>query len=48
MQEYFDPIIVLLILVIFKTKITINLNNVLFLIFYFSTFLIIANIYYLN
>ena len=48
MQEYFDPIIVLLILIIFKTKISINLNNVLFLLFYFFTFLIVANIYYSN
>tara|TARA_A100001011_G_C14296155_1_gene838526 strand:+ start:611 stop:1936 length:1326 start_codon:yes stop_codon:yes gene_type:complete len=48
MQEYFDPIIVLLILMIFKTKIIINYVNLFFLFFYFSTFLIIANIYYSN
>tara|TARA_B100001559_G_C16489334_1_gene617698 strand:- start:951 stop:2276 length:1326 start_codon:yes stop_codon:yes gene_type:complete len=48
MQEYFDPIIVLIVLMIFKTKIKINYSNLFFLIFYFSTFLIVANIYYLN
>ena len=48
MQEYFDPIIVLLVLMIFKTRIKINYLNLFFLIIYFSTFLTIANIYYSN
>ncbi len=48
LQEYFDPIIMILCLLIFKTKIAFNYNNVFFLFLYFSIFLTIANIYYLN
>ena len=46
MQEYFDPIILILALMTFKTKIKLNLYNVLFVFFYFLTFLIISYVYY--
>jgi len=48
MQEYFDPIIIILCLIIFKTKINFNHNNIFFLFLYFALFLTIANVYYLN
>ena len=48
MQEYFDPIIIILTLMIFKTKIKLGYYNVFFLFIYFATFLSIANVYYLN
>ena len=48
MQEYFDPIIIILCLMIFKTKMKLNYYNIYFLFFYFAVFLTIANIYYSN
>ena len=48
MQEYFDLIITILALLIFKTKIKLKYTNVLFLFFYLTIFLIGSNIYYLN
>ena len=48
MQEYFDPIIVIFALLVFKTKLKFNYKNTLFLFFYLSTFLIASNIYYSN
>jgi len=48
MQEYFDPIIVILAIMAFKTKIKLNYYNTLFVFFYFFIFLLIANIYYLK
>ena len=45
-QEYFDPIIIILSLLIFKTKLQINYFNSFLLVFYFSAFLIVANVYY--
>ena len=48
MQEYFDPIILILSLMIFKTKMKFDFYNVFFLFFYFAIFLSIANIYYSN
>ena len=48
MQEYFDPIIIILSLMIFKTKMKLDYYNVFFLFFYFAVFLTIANIYYSN
>jgi hypothetical protein len=48
MQEYFDPIILILALTLFKTKINLNFNNTLFLFCYYLIFLISANIYYLK
>ena len=46
MQEYFDPIIIILVLMIFKTKVRLNYLNSSLLVFYFVTLLIIAKIYY--
>tara|TARA_B100000963_G_C22574220_1_gene647582 strand:+ start:122 stop:1444 length:1323 start_codon:yes stop_codon:yes gene_type:complete len=46
MQEYFDPIIIILVLMILKTKIKLNYLNSSFLFFYFATLLIIAKVYY--
>jgi len=48
MQEYFDPIIIILSLMIFKTKMKLDYYNVFFLFFYFAIFLTVANIYYSN
>jgi len=48
MQEYFDPIISIFALLVFKTKIKFNYKNTLFLFLYLSTFLIASNIYYSN
>jgi len=48
MQEYFDPIIIIFSLLVFKTKLKFNYKNTLFLLIYLSTFLIGSNIYYLN
>jgi len=48
MQEYFDPIIIILCLMIFKTKMKLDYYNIYFLFFYFAVFLTIANIYYSN
>ena len=46
MQEYFDPIIILLVFTIFSSKLFINYKNSIFLFIYLSIFLICANIYY--
>jgi len=46
MQEYFDPIIILLVFTIFSSKLFINYKNSIFLFIYLSLFLISANIYY--
>jgi len=48
MQEYFDPIIIILCLMIFKTKMKLDYYNIYFLFFYFAVFLTIANVYYSN
>ena len=48
MQEYVDPIIIILSLMIFKTKMKLDYYNVFFLLLYFTIFLIIANVYYSN
>ena len=45
-QEYFDPIIILLAFTIFSSKLLINFKNSIFLFIYLGTFLISANIYY--
>lgn len=46
MQEYFDPIIIIIALSMFKSVKFFNKFNSLFIFFYFSVFLIIANVYY--
>ena len=48
MQEYFDPLILLIIFTFFSTKIFINYKNVIVLFFYLSIFLVCSNIYYYN
>ncbi len=46
MQEYFDPIIFILAFSVFNSIRFFNKINSLFLLIYFSTFLLIANVYY--
>jgi len=46
MQEYFDPIIILLVFTIFSSKLFINYGKSIFLFIYLSIFLISANLYY--
>ena len=46
MQEYFDPIILLMVFTIFSSKLFISYKNSIFLFIYLSIFLIAANIYY--
>ena len=46
MQEYFDPVIILMVFTIFSTKLFINYKNSIFLFIYLSLFLISANVYY--
>ena len=48
LQEYFDPIIFLLIFTFCRFDIKINYNNVFFLFFYFGIFLAACNVYYYN
>jgi len=45
-QEYYDPLILILILLFFYTKISLNFSKLTFLYSYFFIFLIIANVYY--
>ncbi len=45
-QEYFDPLIILLVFTFFYEKLNINYNRSIILYFYLSIFLIGANIYY--
>ena len=46
-QEYFDPLILILILILWQKKFILNKKNILFLTTYFSFFLIFSNAYYL-
>ena len=48
MQEYFDPLIFIIILTFFSSKIFINYKNATILFFYFAIFLAGSNIYYYN
>lgn len=45
-QEYFDPLILILIFTFFKTKLFITNKNLILLTIYLGLFLLIANIYY--
>lgn len=45
-QEYFDPIIILLILLFFNTKLHFNLQNISFLLVYLIIFCVVANLKY--
>jgi hypothetical protein len=46
LQEYYDPIILILILTFLNTKFLITYKNLIILFIYFSSFLIFANYYY--
>tara|TARA_B100001093_G_scaffold63804_1_gene53717 strand:- start:736 stop:1365 length:630 start_codon:yes stop_codon:yes gene_type:complete len=46
LQEYYDPIILILILTFFNTKFLITYKNLIILFIYFSSFLVFANYYY--
>jgi len=48
LQEYFDPLIFIMVFTFFNIKIFINYKNAIILFFYFSLFLISSNIYYYN
>ena len=48
MQEYFDPLIFVMIFTFFSSKLFITYKNVIILFFYFSIFLVGSNIYYYN
>ena len=48
MQEYFDPLIFIMIFTFFSSKLFITYKNVIILFFYFSIFLVGSNIYYYN
>ncbi len=48
MQEYFDPLIFIITLTFFSSKIFINYKNATILFFYFAIFLAGSNIYYYN
>ena len=48
MQEYFDPLIFIMIFTFFSSKLFITYKNVIILFFYFSIFLVVTNIYYYN
>tara|TARA_Y100000590_G_scaffold135383_1_gene154850 strand:- start:1044 stop:2387 length:1344 start_codon:yes stop_codon:yes gene_type:complete len=47
-QEYFDPLIILMVFTFFSSKLFINYKNSIFLFSYLSIWLISANIYYYN
>lgn len=48
MQEYFDPIVLIFSLLIFKTKFYFKLNTISIIVFYYIIFLIGSNMYYYN
>ena len=48
MQEYFDPLIFIMIFTFFSSKLFITYKNVIILFFYLSIFLVGSNIYYYN
>ena len=48
LQEYFDPIIILMVFTFFSSKLFINYKNSIFLFCYLTIWLISANIYYYN
>ena len=48
LQEYFDPIIILMVFTFFSSKLFINYKNSIFLFLYLTTLLISSNIYYYN
>jgi len=46
LQEYYDPLILIMILLFFKSKLFINYKNTFFLYCYYFIFLVVANIHY--
>ena len=48
LQEYFDPLIILMAFTFFGSKLFINYKNSIFLFIYLSILLISSNIYYYN
>ena len=48
LQEYFDPLIFVMILLFFNSKIFIRYKNAIILFVYLSIFLVSSNIYYYN
>lgn len=48
MQEYYDPIIFILVFTFLKFRIVLNYTNIYLLFFYLTFFLLSANIYYIN
>jgi hypothetical protein len=48
MQEYFDPLILIIIFTFFNSKIFISYKNAMILFIYLSIFLVGSNIYYFN
>ena len=48
LQEYFDPLILVMIFTFFSSKVLINYKNSMILFLYLSIFLISSNIYYYN
>ena len=48
MQEYFDPLILIIIFTFFNSKIFISYKNAMILFIYLSIFLVGTNIYYFN
>ena len=48
LQEYFDPLIILMVFTFFNSKVFINYKNSLILYFYLSIFLVCCNVYYFN
>jgi len=47
-QEYFDPLILIVMFTFLNFNIFINFKNILILFFYFTFFLIFTNLYYLQ
>ena len=48
LQEYFDPVIIIMAFTFFNSKLILNYKNSIFLFIYLSTLLISSNIYYYN
>ena len=46
LQEYFDPLVFLMVFTFFNSKLFINYKNSIILFLYFSILLIISNVYY--
>ena len=47
-QEYFDPLIILMVFTFFNSKLILNYKNSIFIFIYFTVFLVSVNNYYYN